>query len=505
MYKKLILMIGTFAMMIFMWQLPANAEAVASLHRSDSQTIVDQANMLSEATKAEINQYNDSLRKTAVGGKIVVLTVNSTDGESIDDYSNDLLHQPDWQHFDDKNKFISIIIFAKNNGENNVRITTSRNAQIIISDSTALSYLQDNYDVLKSSNVIDNNVGLQRVLHEVYQTMAAATVKQVNDGLKQQADNEKISIMFSKIIVGLVGIFLFGMLIYGIKCGIAAIMHLRTAYSKWYENMLNPMREDDRTASADSAPINYTSTGKVSPYYTDTDGKKYYVRSADLVNKWLPFPRTAEQRADYQIAKLFKFLAPASVYMSTGSPRYFKIKGSFSEYGLAAGLIDEVIKLKGSVHFTQERNNLTSFTYRNAKYYVSQDMMKFFKEPTVRILFELGIISSLTLFDIHKYYGVTEDYSDPNQLPDGMPLGIYTKMFPNEKTFQLWQDNKLPSKKDFILRDDRYVSNYNDDIYLYPSMMYSIYPTADPNYSYSSDSGSSSGGGDAGGGGGASI
>lgn len=501
MYKKLILMIGTFAMMLFVWQLPANAEAVASLHRSDAQTIVDQANMLSQATKDKINQYNDSLRKTAVGGKIVVLTVNSTDGESIDRYSNELLHQPDWQHFDDKNKFISIIIFAKNYGKNNVRITTSRNAQIIISDSTALSYLQNNYDALKSSSVVDNNIGLQHVLDAVYQTMSAATVKQVNDGLQKQADNEKISIMFSKIIVGLVGIFMFGMIIYWIKCGIEALMHLQTAYSKWYENMLNPMREDDRTASADRAPLNYTSTGKVSPYYTDTDGKKYYVRSADLVNKWLPLPRTAAQRADYQIAKLFKLLAPASVYVFINSPHYFQIKGDFSEYGLAEGLIDEVIKLKGSIHFTQEKNNLTSFTYRNTKYYVSQDMMKFFKEPTVRTLFELGIINSLTKNDVHKYYGVTEDYDDPNELP----LGIYEKMFPNEKTFQLWQDNKLPSKKDFTLRDDRYVSNYNDDIYLFPSMMYSIYPTADPNYSYSSDSGSSSGGGDAGGGGGASI
>lgn len=494
-------MIGAFAMMLFVWQLPANAEAVASLHRSDSQTIVDQANMLSQATKDKINQYNASLQKTAVGGKIVVLTVNSTDGESIDSYSNDLLHQPDWQHFDDKNKFISIIIFAKNNGKNNVRVTTSRNAQIIISDSTALSYLQNNYDALKSSNVADNNNGLQRVLDAVHQAMAAATVKQVNDGLQQQADNEQLSNIFSKIIVGLIGIFLVGMIIYWINCGIEALMHVKTASSKWYETMLNPMREDDRTASAGRAPLNYTNTGKVSPYYTDTDGKKYYVRSADLVNKWLPLPRTAEQRADYQIAKLFKSLAPASVYMSIDRPHYFQIKGGFSEYGLAGGLVDEVVKLKSSIHFTQDKNNLTSFTYRNTKYYVSQDMMKFFKEPTIKTLFELGIITTLTKTDVHKYYGVTEDYENPNELP----FGIYVKMFPNEKTFQLWQNNKLPSKKDFTLRDDRYVSNYNDDIYLYPSMMYSIYPTADPNYSYSSDSGSSSGGGDAGGGGGASI
>lgn len=501
MYKKLILMIGTFAMMLFVWQLPANAETVASLHRSDSQTIVDQVNMLSQATKNKINQYNDSLRKTAVGGKIVVLTVNNTDGESIDNYSNDLLHQPDWQHFDDKNKFISIIIFAKNNGKNNVRITTSRNAQIIISDSTALSYLQNNYDALKSSSVVDNNNGLQRVLDAVHQSMAAATVKQVNDGLQQQADNEQISILFSKIIVGLVGIFLFGMMVYWIGCGIEALKHLHTASSEWYETMLDPMREDDHTASAGRAPLNYTNTGKGASYYTDKAGKKYYVRSADLVNKWLSLPRTAKQRADYQIAKLFKSLAPASVYMSIDSPHYFQIKGDFSEYGLAEGLIDEVIKLKGLIHFTRERNDLTSFTYRSVKYYVSQDMMKFFNEPTVRTLFELGVIKSLTPVDIHKYYGVTEDYSDPNELP----FGIYTKMFPNEKTYQLWRNNELPSKKNFTLRDDRYVSNYNDDIYLYPSMMYSIYPTADPNYSYSSDSGSSSGGGDAGGGGGASI
>lgn len=499
MYKKLILMIGTFAMLLLMWQLPANAESVASLHRSDSQTIVDQANMLSQATKDKINQYNDSLRKTAVGGKIIVLTVNSTDGESIDRYSDELLQQPDWQHFDDKNKFISIIIFAKNNGKNNVRITTSRNAQIIISDSTALSYLQNNYDALKSSSVVDNNNGLQRVLDAVYDAMASATVKQVNDGLQQQADDEETSIIVSKIISGLVDILLFGVIICGIICGIKALMHLKTASSKWYETMLNPMRDDDRTVSPDGAPLNYTSTGMVGPYYTATDGKKYYVRSANLVNKWLPLPQTAAERADYQIAKLFKLLAQASVYIAIDRPHYFQIEGSFSEYSLADGLIDEVVKLKGSIHFTQEKNNLTSFRYQNTKYYVSQDMMKFFKEPTIKTLFELDIIKTLTKTDIHKYYGVAEDCSDPDELP----FGVYEKMFPNEKTFQLWQDNKLPSKKDFTWRNDRYVSNYNDDVYLYPTMMYSIYPTADPNYSYSSDSGSSSS--DAGGGGGASI
>jgi len=497
MYKKLIIVLG-FLMTMLCWGGPQiHAESVKSLSRSENQTIVDQANMLSDQTKQQINQYNEQLKNTPLGGRIVVLTVNSTDGESIDSYSDDLISQKDWQHFGTQNKVIAIIIFAKNDGENNVRITTSRNARIIMDDSTALDYLQDNYDALKSSKVADNNRGLQNVLGLVDHTFTTATVKQVNDGLQQQAENDKMGETFAKGAIMGIGILAFGFLIYGIKCGIQAIMHLRTLFSEWYKHMLDPMREDSMLN--DRTPLNYENTKGLSPYYVDNEGNKHYVRSADRVNRWYPIPRTAQQRADYQIAQLFAYLASSAVVISINAKHYFEIKSGFSDYGRSAGLIDEVIRLKKITQFKEESNGLTSFTYQNAKYYVSKDMMKFFDKPNVRSLYELDAIHTLTRTDIHDYYGVIEDMVDANRLP----LDIYVKMFPNEKTYQLWKDGNLPSKNDFTLRNDRYVYDSDSSVYLYPSMMYSMYPTSDPNYSSSSSS--SSGGGDMGGGGGASI
>lgn len=147
----------------------------------------------------------DTYAKPQVG----IVTVPSSDGD-ITDYSNDLLDQNNTRwHFGNK-KYNNgvVILFAKNGGENNVRINTGYGVESILPDLKTNNFLRQNYSLLKSHSKAKVNEGLQNVFLDVthvidkkYANLSKSQIEALN---KNRAEQDFGSVDHSYIVIGLV-------------------------------------------------------------------------------------------------------------------------------------------------------------------------------------------------------------------------------------------------------------------------------------------------------------
>ena len=165
----------------------------------------DYDDLLTNKTKQMVVQQEKYYKyHTATKPQIVVMTIPNSHGESIDDYADDLLENPRWHFGSKKYNNGVLILFAKNHGKNNVRISTGYGVEGILPDLKCNHFLEKNKKLLKSHNDSKINKGLQNVFDEVTSTLGHRYThldrKQANKVLAKQQHKKYAKNIFYIII-----------------------------------------------------------------------------------------------------------------------------------------------------------------------------------------------------------------------------------------------------------------------------------------------------------------
>ena len=146
----------------------------------------DYAGILTQSTKDKVMKQSKIFNNYPTQPQVVLMTVNSTGSNSIDDYADALIDNSRWQAGKQGYDNGTIIIWAKNQGKNNVRIQVGYGLEETLTDSKSSEILHKHYNDLKSSNTSKINKGLQGV----YADVSKVITKKYSNLSKEQAKKE---------------------------------------------------------------------------------------------------------------------------------------------------------------------------------------------------------------------------------------------------------------------------------------------------------------------------
>lgn len=164
----------------------------------------DYANILTDSTKQLVINQEKKYQQTETKPQIVVMTVKSTGNYSIDDYADQLLENSRWKFGKKGLDNGVLILFAQNNGQNNVRISTGYGVEDILPDALTNQILQSNKTLLKSSDNNDINKGIQNT----FQRVATILDKRYANLSEKQAKQKLADKKPNYLIVGLIFIII---------------------------------------------------------------------------------------------------------------------------------------------------------------------------------------------------------------------------------------------------------------------------------------------------------
>ncbi|CAK8054540.1 TPM domain-containing protein [Eupransor demetentiae] len=143
----------------------------------------DYANILTPASQQHIIDQEKKFKQTKQRPQIIVLTVNNSDGMDLQDFTNQLTLRKTWHPGRSGEDNGVIIVFAKNNGTNNVFISTGTGVESVLPDAKTNQILQSQKSKLKSSNDDEVNQGLMNVFDQVAKALPTdkAAPKKDND------------------------------------------------------------------------------------------------------------------------------------------------------------------------------------------------------------------------------------------------------------------------------------------------------------------------------------
>lgn len=156
----------------------------------------DYAGILTQSTKDKVMKQSKIFNNYPTQPQVVLMTVNSTGSNSIDDYADALIDNSRWQAGKQGYDNGTIIIWAKNHGKNNVRIQVGYGLEETLTDSRSSEILHKHYNDLKSSNTSKINKGLQ----DVYADVSKVITKKYSSLSKEQAKKELADKKRSKIV-----------------------------------------------------------------------------------------------------------------------------------------------------------------------------------------------------------------------------------------------------------------------------------------------------------------
>lgn len=161
---------------------PATVQAASLPARPDTD-YYDAINLLDDTTRQLVEDKNQYYQSTKQKPQVVLAAIKSTGGDDIDSYAPDLFSK--WG-IGQKGKDNGILIlFARNDGNNNVRIEVGYGAESYMTDAISGRILQDNLSDLKSSDDAKVNAGLRNVFNSV--------TTMVDKHYKFKADSNTIS------------------------------------------------------------------------------------------------------------------------------------------------------------------------------------------------------------------------------------------------------------------------------------------------------------------------
>ncbi|CAH1853380.1 TPM domain-containing protein [Convivina intestini] len=149
----------------------ARAENPDALKPSQSYVVNDYANILSDSSQQHIIDQAKRFQATKSQPQVVVITVNNTDGMDMKSFTNELTLRQVWQAGKKGQDNGVLIVFAKNNGQNNVRVATGTGVESSLPDGKISQLLNENRSQLKSSDNTQINQGLMKLFDEVCQNI----------------------------------------------------------------------------------------------------------------------------------------------------------------------------------------------------------------------------------------------------------------------------------------------------------------------------------------------
>ncbi|CAH1855811.1 TPM domain-containing protein [Convivina intestini] len=149
----------------------ARAENPDTLKPSQSYVVNDYANILSDSSQQHIINQAKRFQATKSQPQVVVITVNNTDGMDMKNFTNELTLRSVWQAGKKGQDNGVLIVFAKNNGQNNVRVATGTGVESSLPDGKINQLLNENRSQLKSSDNTQINQGLMKLFDEVCQNI----------------------------------------------------------------------------------------------------------------------------------------------------------------------------------------------------------------------------------------------------------------------------------------------------------------------------------------------
>lgn len=190
MTKKLIF-ITTFISFVaaLLIGLPVTAHAESpNIKPTQDYVVNDYANILSDKTKALIHQKEKFYESKQEQPQVVVLTIKSTDGKSLYDWTNELVQQSDWHFGNREYRNAVLIVFAKNNGKNNVQIKAAAGLNQTLNHDEIMRLLHNNQNALKSQDTAKIDSGIYNLFSDT--TNAIDTLygyNKTNDDSKLEA------------------------------------------------------------------------------------------------------------------------------------------------------------------------------------------------------------------------------------------------------------------------------------------------------------------------------
>ncbi|CAH1852255.1 TPM domain-containing protein [Convivina praedatoris] len=149
----------------------ARAENPDTLKPEQSYVVNDYANILTTSSKEHIIDQAKRFQATKSQPQVVVITVNNTDGMDMKSFTNELTLRQVWQAGKKGQDNGVLIVFAKNNGQNNVRVATGTGIESNLPDGKINQLLNENRSQLKSSDNTQINQGLIKLFDEVCQNI----------------------------------------------------------------------------------------------------------------------------------------------------------------------------------------------------------------------------------------------------------------------------------------------------------------------------------------------
>jgi uncharacterized protein len=167
----------SIALFLNFLSLNANAEDPKTLIPTGY--VTDNAGILTQTTKEKIEAQNLKWKSTETAPEVAVVTIKDVGNYGdVDNFSDYLVRQSDWKIGDSKLNNGVLILFAQNNGKNNVRISTGYGAEGVLPDISTFQILQKHLSDLKSADPVRENQGISDVFDDVAKQVDTIAGKQ---------------------------------------------------------------------------------------------------------------------------------------------------------------------------------------------------------------------------------------------------------------------------------------------------------------------------------------
>lgn len=177
--------------------------------------LTDKAGILKQKTQDLVLKQEGYYQSTKPKPQVALVTIKSSQGEELNDYINDMYLTKKWDVGDAKRDNGVLIVFAKNNGKNNVFISTGEGAETYLTDGQTSDILHDNKTLLKSQDQAEINRGLQQTFKAVVKVINAHYKLKDQFGSKdyrekQDQDNDSDDkYSFAAVAIIVIGFFIY--------------------------------------------------------------------------------------------------------------------------------------------------------------------------------------------------------------------------------------------------------------------------------------------------------
>lgn len=427
-----------------------HADDVADIKLNTSTMVTDHAHMLTQKTKDVVRQADNAAKQAPLQGRIAMVTVNSTDGESIDDYSKTLLSQPDWRNMSGKYGIGAVIIFAKNNGQNNVRISTTNNAEAFVDNQTAMTYLKNNTSTLKSADTSKINTGLQHVTTSIQKDFVNGNPDVLSNS--DSDDDDDVSDMIEangRIVLSVAGHFI--ALILGV--GVFAWIRGRFLAKKYRKLSHETVVSNWYKAVASAVDLStFKSVRRLSGGFhevTDANGDKHVVDRP--ISQY-----TAGRVLEYLEETFPELFTDQKITLSKTGNVVISSKTDYQNWLKVARELE-------TVDWRQVRDNADFYegTLHNKRAVITASMYDAIPMKSMAELSKYVEIGTTDIDALHDLFGTQDQYSV--DMTKDIPEPVYDRLFPTEKMYKEYKANNL-SKSQFSETHDGYQQDDVDDI-----------------------------------------